>query len=150
MKNAHDIISSLQNRPQFSKLSRFKCIDTIRLSFNAPLQRMIKFAYIKNNILFFVLNHPGAKQEFDNNIQSIKSALKFAKPDACQELNITDIKAFVTHTPSRNKPVMQQKQIKQIYHERAEGNFEISVKDEKLNQLIKSIRDIIKEKNATA
>ncbi len=144
MKNAHDIIVSLQNRPQFSKLSRFKCIDIVRLSFNAPLQRMIKFAYIKNNILFFVLDHPGAKQEFDNNIQSIKSALKFAKPEACRELNIADIKAFVTHTPSRNKPPMQQKQTKQIYPERAEGNFEVTVCDETLKEIFTSIRTIIK------
>ncbi len=146
MKSAHDIIHSIQNRPQFSKLSRFKCIDKIRLSFSLPLQRMIKFAYIKNDTLFFVLNHPGAKQEFDNNIQSIKSALKFVQPQECKELNITDIKAFVTHSPSI-KRISDDTHKPQTYPERATGTFEIHTKDEKLQALLSSIRDIIKAKH---
>ena len=60
---------------------------------------MIKFAYIKNETLYFVLNHPAGKQEFDNNIQNIKSALNFHTPEECSETLIRDIKAFVTHTP---------------------------------------------------
>ncbi len=146
MKNARDIINSIQNRPQFSKLSRFKCIETIRLSFSAPLQKMIKFAYIKNDTLFFVLNHPGAKQEFDNNIQSIKSALKFVQPKECKEFNIKDIKAFVTHTPSRREEKELTKE-PQIYPERATGNFQITTEDEKLRNILQSIQTIIKEHN---
>jgi len=146
MKSAHDIIHSIQNRPQFSKLSRFKCIDKIRLSFSLPLQKMIKFAYIKNSTLFFVLNHPGAKQEFDNNIQSIKSALKFVQPKECEELNITDIKAFVTHTPTQKKSSAAVAK-PQNYPERAAGTFEIHTKDEKLQRLLESIREIIKAKH---
>jgi len=143
MKNACDIISSLQNRPQFSKLSRFKCIETIRLSFSAPLQKMIKFAYIKNGTLFFVLNHPGAKQEFDNNIQSIKSALKYIQPKECQEFDIKDIKAFVTHTPAtRTTQISDQEP--QCYPERASGSFEITIKDEKLRKVLQTIQKIIK------
>ena len=148
MKNARDIINSLQNRPQFSKLSRFGCIDVIRHSFSAPLQKMIKFAYIKNNTLFFVLNHPGAKQEFDNNIQSIKSALKFVKPKECQEADIKDIKAFVTHTPMKNEDTQKlNSTTAQHYKERASGNFTITTKDEKLASIFKSIQNIIKDKN---
>ena len=145
MKNARDIINSIQNRPQFSKLSRFKCIDTIRLSFSAPLQKMIKFAYIKNDTLFFVLNHPGAKQEFDNNIQSIKSALKYVQPKECKEFTINDIKAFVTHSPSRNKAAKEQKNEPQSYPERANGEFSITTEDPHLRELLESIRNIIKE-----
>jgi hypothetical protein len=147
MKNASDIINSIQNRPQFSKLSRFKCIDTIRLSFSPPLQKMIKFAYIKNHTLFFVLNHPGAKQEFDNNIQSIKSALKFVQPEVCKELNIQDIKAFVTHTPTQ-KQQNEEKSIEvQTYPERAKGEFPITTEDERLQEIFKSIQTIIKEQH---
>jgi len=149
MKNAYDIISSIQNRPQFSKLSRYKCIDTIRSSFSRPLQKMIKFAYIKNDTLFFVLNHPGAKQEFDNNIQSIKSALKFVQPKECQEFSITDIKAFVSHTPANITTKTINTKEAQTYPERATGNFEIKTQDEKLRSLLESIRSLIKEKNAT-
>lgn len=147
MKNASDIINSLQNKPQFSKLSQFKCIQRIQSIFSPPLQKMIKFAYIKNSTLFFVLNHPGAKQEFDNNIESIKSALKFHNPAECEENSINDIKAFVTHTPQKTHvPYIIQTQ---HYKERAKGEFEITVKDEKLRSLMQSIQKIIKENHDT-
>ncbi|WP_457745028.1 hypothetical protein [Sulfurimonas sp.] len=108
---------------------------------------MIKFAYIKNGTLFFVLNHPGAKQEFDNNIQSIKSALKFYNPSECEENSINDIKAFVTHTPT--KIIKFEEKRKETYQERAHGNFQIKIKDENLKELVLSIQKIIKDKNAT-
>ena len=151
MKNSSDILNSLQNKPQFSKLSHYKCIHKIQSVFSPPLQKMIKFAYIKNNTLFFVLNHPGAKQEFDNNIQGIKSALKFHTPQECSDETITDIKAFVTHTPSLHVSTQANTEPKKVltYKERATGNFEIPVHDEKLRELIRSIQNIIKEKNDT-
>jgi hypothetical protein len=151
MKNSSDILNSLQNKPQFSKLSHYKCIHKIQSAFSAPLQKMIKFAYIKNKTLFFVLNHPGAKQEFDNNIQSIKSALKFHTPTECIDETITDIKAFVSQTPSLHVSTAALFTPEKIasYKERATGNFEIPVHDEKLKELILSIRNIIKEKNDT-
>ncbi|MCW9026359.1 MAG: hypothetical protein OQJ77_03500 [Thiovulaceae bacterium] len=103
---------------------------------------MISFAYFKQNTLFFVFNHPAGKQEFDNSIQNIKSALKFHMPDECSDTTVSDIKAFVTHTLKKEQKTM--KVIKQTYKERAKGNFEVNIKDEKLNSLVKSIRDIIK------
>jgi len=147
MKRASDIIKSIQNKPQFAKLSSFSCIETIKRSFSPPLQKMIKFAYIKNSVLFFVLNHPGAKQEFDNSIQSIKSALKFVRPKECQEIEISDIRAFVSHTPSAPKTALFQPETIPYYHERAKGEFEISVKDEKLKKIFQSIQHIVKERH---
>ena len=150
MKNAGQIINSIQNKPQFSKLFYYKCIKTVQSMFTPPVQKMINFAYIKNNTLFFVFNHPVGKQEFDNNIQSIKSALNFHMPDECMddEKNLfNDIKAFVTHTPK--KLHVEVKQTKHVYKERATGNIDIKIKDEKLNSLVRSIQEIIKAKNDT-
>ena len=143
MKNAQDIINLLQNKPQFSKLAKHKCINTIQSLFSPVLQKMIKFAYIKNDTLFFVLNHPGAKQEFDNNIQNIKSALNFHTPEECSQIHIADIKAFVTHTPPIQINFTQKKP--QLYTERALGNFDIETEDEKLKELMQSIQEIIKK-----
>jgi len=143
MKNVTQILTIIQNKPQFSKLAKYKCIEKIQSIFNPALQRMIKFAYIKNNVLFFVLNHPGAKQEFDNNIQSIKSALNFHTPDECSENEIQDIRAFVTHTPHK-KFVLEEK-IPQLYKERSHAEFEINIEDEKLRALAQSIKEIIKK-----
>ncbi|MFA5428377.1 MAG: hypothetical protein WC279_09260 [Sulfurimonas sp.] len=147
MKNASQIINSIQSRPQFSKLSYYKCIKIVQSMFTPAIQRMINFAYIKNRTLFFVFNHPVGKQEFDNSIQSIKSALKFLMPQECKECDenlFDDIKAFVTHTPKKQEEEF--KEIMQVYKERSSGNFEINVHDEKLDSLIRSIQEIIKSR----
>lgn len=76
MKNASQIINSIQNRPQFFKLSRYNSIKKTESIFTLALQNMIKSTYIKNNRL---------KQESDNNIQNIKSALNFHMPQECNK-----------------------------------------------------------------
>lgn len=147
MKNASQIINIIQNKPQFSKLAKVKCIKKIQSLLVLPVQKMINFAYFKENTLFFVFNHPAGKQEFDNNIQNIKSALNFHTPSECEGIIIEDIKAFVTHTPK--KPQIKMPEVEDVYPERANGDFKIDIQDEKLNLLVKSIRDIIKASNDT-
>ncbi|MCF6330356.1 MAG: hypothetical protein L3I99_02260 [Sulfurimonas sp.] len=147
MKNASQIINIIQNKPQFSKLSKVQCIKKIQSLLILPIQKMISFAYFKGNTLFFVFNHPAGKQEFDNNIQNIKNALNFHTPSECDGIIIEDIKAFVTHSPK--KPPLKMPITEDIYPERASGNFKIDIQDEKLNLLVKSIRDIIKASNDT-
>ncbi len=147
MKNASQIINIIQNKPQFSKLSKVKCIKKIQSLLVPPVQKMINFSYFKGDTLFFVFNHPAGKQEFDNNIQNIKNALNFHSPSECDGITIEDIKAFVTHSPK--KVVIAKKNIQDVYPERASGNFTIDIQDEKLNLLVKSIRDIIKRSNDT-
>jgi len=151
MKNASQIINLIQSKPQFCKLSYYKCINIVQSMFTPPVQKMINFAYIKNKTLFFVFNHPVGKQEFDNNIQSIKSALNFHTPDECMENEVKsfeDIKAFVTHTPKKALHVQSEKKPK-TYKERASGTLHVEIQDEKLNKLVKSIQDIIKAHNDT-
>ncbi len=116
--------------------------------FTPPVQRMINFAYIKNRTLFFVFNHPVGKQEFDNSIQSIKSALKFHMPIECKECDtplFDDIKAFVTHTPK--KSIQEHTDTRDVYKERSSGEFEINIDDEKISSLVRSIQEIIKKAN---
>ena len=67
MKNASKIINSIQNKPQFSKLSKYKRIKRIESIFIPVLQKKV------SSFSVFL----AGKQEFDNNIQSIKSALNF-------------------------------------------------------------------------
>lgn len=142
MKNASQIIDIIQNKPQFTKLSKVNCIKRIQSLFTSPIQKMINFAYFKQNTLFFVFNHPAGKQEFDNSIENIKNALKFHMPEECTDTPISDIKAFVTHTPKKKQ--VEPKIKIQRYKERSHGDFEINIQDDRLNSLVKSIRDIIK------
>jgi preprotein translocase subunit Sec63 len=110
--------------------------------------RFVKFSYIKNDTLFFVLNHNAGKQEFDNSIQNIKKALNLYAPKECEELAIKDIKAFITHTQIQETQVQVQKV--QKYPERSSGEFSINIQDSHLNSLVQSIQRIIKEKNAAS
>ncbi len=141
MKNASEIIKSIQNQPQFSKLSHYKCIAKVKSLFSPPLQNMVKSAYIKNSTLFFILIHPAGKQEFDNSINSIKTVLNHYMPEECSGV-FEDIKAFVTHSPPIKKE--QHKIIHVKYKERSDGEFELKVKDEKLLEIFKSIQKSIK------
>ena len=145
MKNATQIITSLQNKPQFSKLKKFKCIEKIQSMFIPSFTRFVKFAYFQNNTLFFVLNHNAGKQEFLNSVQNIKSVLKMHTPKECQENKIEDIKAFVTHTPAK-KP-QEHKVVRMCYKERASGEVDVNIHDPKLKGLVKSIQNIIKAKH---
>ena len=96
MKNASHILASLRRKPSFSKLARFECIRRIEGLFPPHLRRLIRYGYLHNNILYFVLSHPGAKQEFDNIIASIKAPLKEYTPAECTQGAPDDIRRGCT------------------------------------------------------
>ena len=143
MKKAHDILSSLQNQPQFKKLHNVRCIERILSVFLPTVQRFIEFGYIKNGTLFVVLNHNAGKQEFDNNIKMIKDLLKSVKIEECEGVHFSQIKAFVTNRPRRQKE--PRKETVPFYEERSHGEFDIDlITDEELRNIAKEIREIIK------
>ncbi|PHR55370.1 MAG: hypothetical protein COA44_10860 [Arcobacter sp.] len=102
------------------------------------------FGYIRHNIVFFALNHPGAKQEFDNIINSIKAPLRKIPPQTCKNFEIYDIRAFVSHKKTIKYSVIEP--LNEPYEERAQANFDNEIEDEKLHKVFEEIRDIIKTK----
>ncbi|MEA3372549.1 MAG: hypothetical protein U9Q62_02545 [Campylobacterota bacterium] len=147
MKNSAQILSHLKHQPQFSKLAQHECIRSVQKLFPPHLQKMILYGYIRNGILFFVFNHPGAKQEFDLIIESIKTPLRAYPPKTCQSDPFNDIKAFVTHKPlykaaQKSKPEL-------LYAERAEGTFTNPATDQRLHRLIEKIRQTIQSHHAS-
>ena len=143
MKNASHILALVRQRPGFAKLARFECIRRIRELFPPRLQSMIRYGYLHNNILYFVLSHPGAKQEFDNIIASIKAPLRQYTPKECAEIAVHDLRAFVTHSP----PVAPETPVAETaphYAERAKGTFENAARDPQLHRLMERIRTHIR------
>ncbi len=149
MKNAKDIVKSIQLQPQFEKLHNFRCIERILSMFLPALRRFVDFCYIKNDTLFIVLNHNAGKQEFDNSIKMIKDVLKTHNPQECEGVGIKDIKTFVTHKP-RRRNTLQTKALSQTvphYKERAKGEFDTErIKDESLRSIVEEIRSIIQKR----
>ena len=92
MKKINEILSHLKNNPEFSKINTsfliMKFIDVLPLK----LKKGVKFGYIKNQTLYFVLTHPVYKMEFEYNKADIKSLLKNFKI-----ANVEDIGFFVTN-----------------------------------------------------
>jgi len=148
MKNASHILASLRQKPSFSKLARHECIRRIQGLFPPHLQRLIRYGYFHNGILYFVLSHPGAKQEFDNIIASIKAPLRQYTPPECVNEGPLEIRAFVTYqrveTPSEVQGL--QRRSEALYHERAEGRFENPATHPELHRLIERIREHIHDR----
>ncbi len=147
MKNANQILSSLQNKPQFSKLSKFRCIQKIQELFPAHLQNMIVYGYFKNSVLNFVLSHPWAKQEFDIIIQSIKTPLRQMPPQECCEVSISDIRAYVSFKPHKEDDLHDGCSHDIRYKERAYAEFANNAQESKLHSVIEDIRKIIHDKH---
>jgi len=144
MKNSKQLVSHLRSQSAFVPLKNQSCIDAVKELLPQRLHRFILFGYIRHNIVFFALNHPGAKQEFDNIINSIKAPLKKIPPLSCKEYTIIDVRAFVSH-----KKTMKFSPIKpsyEAYEERAEADFNNTIENQKLHHLFEDIREIIKNR----
>jgi len=151
MKNASHILASLRQKPSFSKLARYECIRRIEGLFPPHLKRLIRYGYFHNNILYFVLSHPGAKQEFDNIIASIKAPLKQYTPPECGQGGPEDIRAFVTHRAAapRSEDAGFARDSEAHYRERAGGRFDNQTRHPELHRLIERIKEHIRDRTDT-
>lgn len=140
MKNASHILASLRQKPTFSKLARQECIHRIRGLFPPRLQQMIRYGYLREGILYFVLDHPGAKQEFDNIIATIKEPLRRYAPEECAEAAPKDIRAFVKYAPRNTPQDAYARHTVFTYRERALGRFNTFDADPKLHAIFERIR----------
>ena len=105
---------------------------------------MIRYGYIRNNTLFFVFTHPGAKQEFDIIAESIRRPLKEHPPAACRNCSFDTVKGFVSHRPPAAPSAPAAAKAQQLlYRERASGRFTNNVSSAKLHAMIEKIRAII-------
>ncbi|MFW3411166.1 DUF721 domain-containing protein [Aliarcobacter butzleri] len=136
MKKISEILSHLKNYPEFKKFNTYslivKFIDVLPLK----LKKGVKFAYVKNQTLYFVLTHPVYKMEFEYNKADIKSLLKNFKI-----ANVEEIAFFVTNIVEKKEKELEQKP---FYEERSYGIFENKAKDEKIFKKFENIRNIIK------
>lgn len=136
MKKINEILSHLKNNPEFSKINTSFLIKKFIEVLPLKLKKGVKFAYVKNQTLFFVLTHPVYKMEFEYNKADIKSLLKNFKI-----ANVEDIGFFITN-------VIEKKEVEKtpapLYKERAYGIFENRAKDEYIFKKFEEIRKTIK------
>jgi len=153
MKNASQIITSIQYKPQYHKLLEHKCINKLKSALLLSVQNYIKYGYIKNNKLFFVMSATLNKLDVNNNINTIKMILnspmileseKFLE---CLDFQIDDVVFYVDHKPKQNITLHPTNTSKSTYKERATGSLHVEMKDEKLQELALEISKLIKKIN---
>ena len=136
MKKINEILSHLKNNPEFSKINTSFLIQKFIEVLPLKLKKGVKFAYVKNQTLYFVLTHPVYKMEFEYNKADIKSLLKNFKI-----ANVEDIGFFITNVIEKkekeNEPIL-------LYKERSYGIFDNKAKDEYIFKRFENIREIIK------
>jgi hypothetical protein len=142
MKTSKEIISHIISKPQNSKIVQKGCIDKLISCLPPHLANAVMFTYIKNRTLFFVLNHPGLKMEFNYKHNLIKSLLNKIKDIdlKCKIIDVDNINSFVS-----NKIAPPQKKIEILtYEERSSGDFK-NYATGGLQELFENIKKSISE-----
>jgi len=156
MKNASQIISSIQYKPQFKKILHYKCINKLMSTILPAIRKSVKYGYINKNIFYITITAALNKYDKDNIIKTIKMVLnskmilESEQFSECSDLHIEDVIVYVDHKPRAKTELYSTQTDKITYFERATGKIEINIQDPKLKELAQSIQEIIKkEHNAT-
>ncbi len=145
MKTSKDIINHIISKPSMKKISEHYCFLKLKSLLPKHLQESILFMYRKNRTLFFVLNHPGIKMEFNYKVTLINSLLNKIKhlDKKCADLDIENIKSFVSNK-IYIKDLPANLQTAPLYKERANGEFKNLAQNEEIRKILEEIRKEIK------
>ena len=145
MKKANYIISHLKTKPYLKNLQHVDCYNQLLSVLPKSLSENTRFIYQKNDTLFFVLNHPGIKMEFNYKSNLIKSILKklIAVNPKCIFMKSTQIKAFVTNK-TEIKEINDSKNKNLRYRENSSGQFKNRVKNREIYDILEKIRSQVK------
>ncbi|MCR1810733.1 hypothetical protein [Sulfurospirillum sp. hDNRA2] len=143
MKDSKSIISHLVRQPSMKKYAQMRCYENWLVLLPQSFTSMVRFVYTKNDTLFFVLNHPCAKMEFNYKRNLIKSLLKEfnARYPECTCLCVKEVQAFVTNQPVEEEKKPTPSAI--FYAEQAKGTFETQCDDPTLKTLFEAIKQTI-------
>lgn len=143
MKDAKSIISHLVQHPSMEKYEQMRCFERLLGFLPKSFTAMVRFVYVKNETLFFVVEHPSAKMEFNYKQSLIKSLLSqiLRHHPECSCLHVKDVQCFVTNKIQEKIPPENTSDIG--YPETAQGIFENHCDDEKLHTLFENIKKTI-------
>jgi hypothetical protein len=143
MKQAKFIISQLTSQPSLKKLEQIASYKKLLALLPSAYQNAVRFMYNKNDTLFFALEHPSFKMEFNYKKALIKNLLKelIKKDKSCVCIDAEELSFFITNKPSKDAKTPLKHQ--NIYKEKSLGAFENNVQDKKLNLLFEQIREIV-------
>lgn len=143
MKSSHEIMSHLKNNPSLVHLKRIESYQKLLSLLPKRLSGGVRFMYNKHRTLFFVLEHPGLKMEFNYKMELIKGLLKqlVSQDLSCQNIDADEVKCFVTNKPPLRVP--PSRPTGPFYSEASLGEFKNRAKSKELHALFESIRERI-------
>ncbi|WP_169777618.1 hypothetical protein [Campylobacter mucosalis] len=152
MKTAKNLIEHIYDNPSYKNLRSIRECSRLIALLEPSHQKMIDFCYVKNNVLYFMLNHPLGLQELkrDSSIITIKGLLKIlitkSQKDGKDSVfsSVCDIKFFKSKTLKLHKKSNEQVQISRKQKSKAE--FINHTKSETLHQKFEELREILKGK----
>jgi hypothetical protein len=137
-------MTHLKNNPSLTHLKKIESYRKLLSLLPKRLSSGVRFMYNKHTTLFFVLEHPGLKMEFNYKTDLIKGLLKelIVQDTTCANIDANEIKSFVTNKPPLKSP--PSRPIGPFYSEASLGEFENRAKSKELHALFESIRERIK------
>lgn len=101
MKNINQILSHIALDPNFNKVNTFLDIKRFVNILPLKLKSGIKFVYVKNETMHFVLTHQLYKVEFEHNKATLKVLLKMVNFE-----NITNFSFFVSNVVEKKSKIL--------------------------------------------
>ena len=143
MKKVRSILSHLVNQPQFKILKKQSCYHKFIEHLPPRFKKAIAFIYIKNNILFIAISHPGYKMELNYNKDLLRSLLNMmgTHDEECSELKANSVILFNSKFHIKEPVTPQATDPK--YRELSSGEFKIKSKDKEILKKFEKIKQII-------
>ena len=137
-------MSHLKNNPSLLYLKKIESYRKLLSLLPKRFSSGVRFMYNKQNTLFFVLEHPGLKMEFNYKTDLIKGLLKqlIIKDPDCHIIDANEIKSFVTNKPPLTMPKIIP--TGPFYTEASRGEFKNCAKSKELYESFESIRERIR------
>ena len=144
MKSSHEIMAHLKNSPSLTHLKKIESYQKLLSLLPKRLSSGVRFMYNKHTTLFFVLEHPGLKMEFNYKTDLIKGLLKqlIIQDPRCANIDASEIKSFVTNKPPLNLP--PSRPAGPFYTEASMGEFKNCATSKELYERFEAIRERIR------
>jgi len=145
MKTSQTILNTLTGSSHFRALQSHRCYRRFLSALPERFQQAIGFVYVRNNILYLALRHPGYKMELtyqkDLFLGLWTQMLKQNK--GCGELTADSVILFNSKYRSVSADPESEKTIP-YYYELAEGTFENASSNPDLQKQFERLRAIIR------
>jgi len=143
MKNVKSILNHIF--PKNSKLNEHRCFNKILSLFPKILKEHTLFCYKKDETLFFVIDHPGIKMEFNYNKNLINELLNIAKNSIleCKDIKIKNYKVYVSNKFIQKSEQKEKKM--NFFYEKSSGKFKIFSQNEDIKKIFENIKKEIKK-----